>query len=162
MNMAGHGPRADRGCGDRRTDRKALRRQGIAQQPEQIGLAAEQMGAAGDVQEQPVWGIERYQRREAVAPVGDVLQCPGVRRHIGIEHLQMRADGAGIGERLADRKAIARGRVIQRIDDKRIVLLGDDDSRSVNRRAAAVCEFALDAVDGQPWQPQAEDPPLCR
>ena len=41
----------------------------------QRGLAAEQMGAAGDIQEQTMRRIERHQRREAVAPVGDVAQA---------------------------------------------------------------------------------------
>jgi len=44
----------------------------------------------------------------------------------------MRADGAGIGERLADRKTVPRGRVVERIDLERVVLLGDDDARRVS------------------------------
>jgi hypothetical protein len=44
------------------------------------------MGAAGNVEKQAMRGIERYQRGEAVAPTGDVAQCPGVGRCIGIEH----------------------------------------------------------------------------
>ena len=32
------------------------------------------MGAAGDVEKQPMRRIERHQRREAVAPVGDVVE----------------------------------------------------------------------------------------
>ena len=54
--------------------------------PVQRAFAAEQMGAAGDVEEQAMWSIERHQRREAVAPVRDIIQCPGIGRFIGIEH----------------------------------------------------------------------------
>jgi hypothetical protein len=72
----------------------------------------------------------------------------------------MRADGTGIGKRQPNREAIGRSRVVKGIDHKRVVLLGDDDAGDipVNRRDAG--ELPLDAVDGQAWQPQAEDPPL--
>src|ERR1700756_4689361 len=86
------------------------------------------MGAAGDVEIEPVRAIERDQRREAVAPVGDVIKRFGIRRRIGIEYFQMRTDGTGIGKRLADREPIARGCVVEGVDQQRIVLLGDDDA----------------------------------
>ena len=73
-------------------------------------------------------GIQRHQRRKAVAPVGDVIQRLGVGRRIGVEHRQLRADGAGIGERQADRQAKARGSVIERGNLQRVVLPGDDDA----------------------------------
>ena len=41
--------------------------------------------------------IERDQRREAVAPVGEILEHPRICGLIGVEHVQMRTDGAGIG-----------------------------------------------------------------
>ncbi len=93
------------------------------------GLAAKQMGAAGDIQKQAMRRIERDQRRETVAPVGDVAERPGVGRLIGVEHCQMRTDGAGIGERQADGKAVMRGSIVERIDLKRVVLPGNDDAR---------------------------------
>src|SRR5579859_6728711 len=118
------------------------------------------MGAAGDVEIEPMRRIECDQRREAVAPVGDVMKRFRIRRLIGVVHLQMRTDGAGIGERQPDREAVTRRRVIQRIDYKRIVLLDDNDARYFSLRAVARLKRALDAVDGQAWQPQAENPPL--
>jgi hypothetical protein len=58
-------------------------------------------------------------------------------------------------------QAEARGRIIEAIDQKRIVFLGNDDAGplacSIRRGAPA-----LDAVDGQTWQPQAEDAPPVR
>ena len=127
-DMARQRARADRGAGDRGADGKAAPRQRAADDLHQRGLAAEQMGAAGDVEEQAMRRIERHQRREAVAPVGDVVQRFGVGGFIGIEHRQFRADGAGIGERQADRKAGARRRVVERMNLQRVVLLGDDDA----------------------------------
>ena len=87
---------------------KPRRAQRAAHDLQQRALAAEQMGAAGDVEIQPMRRIERHQRREAVAPVGDVIERLGVGDLIGIEHRQFGTDGAGIGERQADRRGRAR------------------------------------------------------
>ncbi len=137
-------------------------RQRAAYHLHQRGFAAEQMGATGNVEKQPMRGVQRHQRGEAVAPEGDIAQRPGVGGCIGIEHPQLRTDGAGIGERQADRKTQMRGGVIECENLQRVVLLRDDDAGLViTRRGAAV--RALDAVDGQARQPQAEDtPPVSR
>jgi hypothetical protein len=105
-------------------------------------------------------GIERHQRREAVAPVGNDIQRPGIGHFIGIEDLQLRTDGAGIGEWLADLKTeIGRG-IIQRGNLQRVVLPGNDDAgKIISRRGAAARELAFDAVGGQARQPEAEDTP---
>ena len=92
------------------------------------------MGAAGDVEKQAMRGIERHQRREAVAPVGDVIQRSGIGHFIGIEHLQLRTDGAGIGERQADLKTETGRGIIQRGNLQRVVLLGNDDARIIDQR----------------------------
>ena len=102
--MARQGAGADRGGGDRGADGKTLPRQRAAHDLQQRGLAAEQMGAAGDVEKQPMRRIERHQRREAVAPVGDVVQRLAVGGLVGVEHRQFGTDRAGIGERQADRR----------------------------------------------------------
>ena len=108
--------------------------------------------------------IERHQRREAVAPVGDVIQRLSVGGFIGVEHLQMRTDGAGIGEWQTDLKSELGCGIIQRVNLQRVVLLGDDDAGIIvgvlfSRRDVAARELAFDAVDGQARQPQAEQPP---
>ncbi len=86
MGMTGHRPCAYRGAGDGGADGKTLRGQHVTHQPHHRGLAAEQMGAAGDVEKQAMRGIKRDQGREAVAPFGDVIQCLCVGNLIGIEH----------------------------------------------------------------------------
>src|SRR3979411_2334246 len=119
------------------------------------------MDTAGDVEKQAMPGIERHQRRKAVAPLGNGIQCLGIRGFIGIEYLQLRTDGAGIGEWQAWLKAEPRGGIIQRGNQQRIVLFGDDDAW-VSRRGVAAPKLAFDTVDGQARQPQAEDtPPVC-
>ena len=149
---------------------KPCRVQRAAQHLHQRRFAAEQMGAAGDVEKQAMRGIERHQRREAVAPVGDVVQQVGVGGFIGIEYPYLRTDRAGIGERQADFEAKTRGGVIQRRNLQRVVLPGDDNAGRIdirvgcvfNRRGVPAGELALDAVDGQARQPQAEDTPSVR
>jgi hypothetical protein len=109
-------------------------------------------------------GIERHQRGETIAPVGDIVQDFGVRNLIGIEHRQLGTDGAGVGERQSDLKTVSRGRVIQGINLQRVVFFDDDDARRVTEifslRDVLACGLAFDAVDGQARQPQAEDTPL--
>jgi hypothetical protein len=145
-------------------------------------LAAEQMGAAGDVQEQAVGRIERHQRREAVAPVGNMIQRFAIGSLIGVEHLYVRTDGAGIGERQADFEAETGCGIIERGNLQRVVLFGDDDARTVarplegivdasiirsslvrgilaSRRGVAARALSPDAIGRQPWQPQAENAP---
>ena len=79
---------------------------------------------------------------------------------VGIVHPKLRTDGAGIGERQADIEAEPRGRIVERKNLQRVVLLGDDDAGIVViQRGAVLPKLALDAVDGQAWQPQAENPP---
>jgi hypothetical protein len=118
------------------------------------------MGAAGDIEKQAIWRIERHQRREAVAPVGDVFQCLAVRGLVGVEHRQLRADRTGIGERQADRKTGSRSQIVERVNYQRVVLLGDDDVGGFIQRDAVERRLPLDAVDGQARQPQAEDTSL--
>ena len=76
-------------------------------------------------------------------------------------------------------KAELRGRLVQRRNLQRVVLLGDDNAGMVllyplsanrrlfagkrfSRRGVAPRELTFDAVDGKPWQPQAEDTPPVR
>ena len=78
--------------------------------------------------------IERHQRRETVAPVGDIVQDFGIRDLIGIEHHQFRTDRAGIGERQACLKTATRGFVVEGINLQRVVLFGDDNAGNIIRR----------------------------
>jgi hypothetical protein len=74
-------------------------------------------------------------------------------------HGEFGADGAGIGERQADGEAGANRRLVDGIEQQRVVLPGDDDLREFNLRAAG---SPPDTVDGQVRQPQAEDTPPAR
>jgi hypothetical protein len=122
-------------------------------------LAAEQMRAAGDVEKQAMRRVERHQRGEPVAPVGDGVQRLGICCGVGIEHLDIGTDRARIGQRQPGVEAEARGIIIDGRDLQRVVLLGDDNAgRRVSRRGVART-LAPDAVGRQARQPQAQDAP---
>ena len=61
-------------------------------------LAAEQMGAAGDVEDQPVGRIERDHRRVADAAVGDPFEPGLVGRLVAVEHDQLGHSRPRIGQ----------------------------------------------------------------
>ncbi len=116
-------------------------------------LSAEQMRAAGDVEHDARGGIDPDQRGIAVAPIGDRLEQPPVRRGIALRDLQRGMARARIGERRADREAQARGRIVHRGDPQRALdHVHDDDRRVLIRRGCAPCE----PVRRQPPQPDRE------
>ena len=140
-------PRADRGACDGRADGKTLPGQRARELSQQRRLAAEQMGAAGDVEEQPMRRIERHQRREAVAPVGDIFQRLAIGGLVGVIDRQFGTNGAGIGERQADGETGTGSRFVDGIEHQRVVLFRDDDARKfiqpvVCRRALFYCVTA--------------------
>lgn len=53
----------------------------------------------------------------------------------------------------------ALGGFIQRMDHQRVVVLDDNDARIIGSTQPGAAEEPLDPVDGQAWQPQAEDTP---
>src|ERR1700744_2716986 len=85
------------------------------------------MGTASDVEKQAMRRIERHQRREAIAPVGYIVQQFGIGGFVGVEYLDLRTDRASIGKRQADLEAETGRGIIQRGDLQRIALFGDDD-----------------------------------
>ena len=105
--------------------------------------------------------IERHQRREAIAPVGNIFQRLAVGGLIGVVDGEFGAHRARIGERQADGEPGAGGDLIDGIEQQRVVVLGNDDAGEFNLRVVAG-KLPLDAVDGQAWQPEAEDTPTVR
>ena len=95
--------------------------------------------------------IERHQRREAVAPVGDVVERLAVGGLVGVVHREFRAHRPRVGERQPDVEPGADGDVVDGVKQDRIVLFGDDDARDFIRRGAVDGKLPLDAVDGQAW-----------
>ena len=65
---------------------------------EESRFAAEQMGHAGDVENQAVGRIERHQRRESLQPVEAGAERGGFRLWIGRHRQQAGTDGARIGQ----------------------------------------------------------------
>ncbi len=105
--------------------------------------------------------IQRHQWREAVAPIGDVGQYLRIGDRISIEHLNVRTDRTGIGERQTWFKAELRRGIVQRGNLQRIALLGDDNTCLQISWRAVARELTFDAIGWQARQPQAEDAPMC-
>ncbi len=126
-------------------------------------FATEQVRAAGDVEEQAVDAVQRHQRREAVAPVGDGVERLCVGHRIGVDHLERRQHRARGRKRHLDVKASNRRRIVQRRELKRVVdLRGDHQRRIVRRCGDALLLQAAVAVGRQARQPHAEDAPSVR
>src|SRR5437868_620895 len=102
------------------------------------------MGAAGNVQEQPVRQVERHQRREAIAPVGDVLQRLAVGGLVRIIDSEFGTDGARIGERQADGETCANGVLVDGVEKNSVVVLCNNDLREVFLR--------LSRLRGRPYR----------
>jgi hypothetical protein len=131
MDMTAHGSRAHGSTGDRGADCKALRAQHATKATHEGGLAAKQMRTTGDIQEQAMWSIKRHQGRKPVTPLGKRIQRLGVGSLIGIVHLQLRTDSAGIGERQTDFKAESGCGFVECKNLQCVVLFDDDNARTI-------------------------------
>ena len=100
----------------------------VRQQP---GLVAEQMGDAGDIEHQPVGAIERHQRREARAGVGELCERLRLSLGVGLDGDEGGMAGAGVGERQAGAEAQTLGRRIDADQPARVLLRGDDGERGL-------------------------------
>lgn len=127
---ARHGARADRCAGNRRVDNKALPRQRCANAAQHRSLAAEQMRATADIEQQSMRRIKRHQRRKAVTPVGDGFQQFRIGGLVGVEHFHIGTDCARVRQRQSNLEVDIGSGVVQRRDLKRVVQLGDDDART--------------------------------
>ena len=96
---AGHGPGRARGVGGRREAVETEAVQASAQVFQQRRFAAEQVGAAADVQPHAVAAVDRRPRGVAAAPVGQRRQRPPVAGRIGRGGAETGHQGAGVGER---------------------------------------------------------------
>ena len=98
---------------------------------EQRLFAAEKMRAAGDVEKEAVRSVQRHQRRVAVAPVGQRLDQPPVGFRIGLDDLERRIHGAGIGDARSAPEAEQLRLLIQGGDAARVVFLPAEGERLV-------------------------------
>ena len=120
---------------------------------DQRRLAAEQMGAAGDVEQHAVGRIERGERRIAPAPVGDPLQQVRIGARVFLDRHQIGMHGARLRQRHRHPQARSLGR---RIDGDQF--LGIAAPAGDHQRARIRRPLPRDAVGRQPLQPQAGDP----
>jgi hypothetical protein len=111
-------------------------------------FAAEQMRAAGDIEQQTVRRIEPDQRGVTVTPIGDRFQQTAIGLEIRLHHRQRRIAGPRIGQSEADLEAEPRRAIGQRRDLLRAFDRCDDD-KALNPFGRA----ALDPVGRKSPQP---------
>ncbi len=131
---------------------KALRGKPVFDLAEQLGFAAKEMRRAGNVEHGAVRRIERRERRETAAPVGDIGERRGLRRFIGCAAVQAGEDGAGVGQRQAGFQPMPGGGAIYGGKSLRAFDLGDSDERRPTRFDVA----AGDPIRRQRRQPEGE------
>ena len=98
LAIARDAPRTTGGVGHRDAGAQSLLREPADQVAGERRLAAEQVRATGDVEQQAIRRIETDQRRVAITPVGDAFEKTLIRFRIGFHHWQLGIHGAGIGE----------------------------------------------------------------
>ena len=77
-------------------------------------LAAEEVGAARDVEQQPVLAVHRAPGREAVAPEGEPLEPLPVRRRVGARCDEVGVQSAGVGKAHAGPQPLSPGLAVDR------------------------------------------------
>ena len=77
-------------------------------------LAAEEVGAARDVEQQPVLAVHRTPGREAVAPEGEPLEPLPIRRRVGARRDEARVQSAGVGKAHAGPQPLSPGLAVDR------------------------------------------------
>ena len=121
----------------------------------QTFLAAEQMGAAGDVQHQTVRFVQRRHRAEAAEGVPHPAQQGRIARLVMRPGVQMRNLRPRIRQRHAGRQPQRQGFAVQRGQAQGVGRLVDQGERTLRPRGRQ-------PVDGQERKPGGQMPPVRR
>jgi hypothetical protein len=100
-------------------------------------LAAKEMRAARDVEQEPIRRIEPHQRGITIAPVGDCGERAPVGLRVGIGNSDAREHRARIGERQAGVQSEAGRRIVDGRKPQRAFDRLDNDQRRVVRKPAS-------------------------
>ena len=147
---------ADR-AGNRSTQRKAETRYACRKIVDELRFAAEEMRATADVEEEAA-GIDRDERRIALAPVGEMIEQPRIRGHVLRDGGKVWVHGARLRERDAGLETDAFRRSID--GDQEIEIAapsGDDEGRAGRASGDCLTRRPLEAIGREPFQPQAQD-----
>ena len=145
--------RAD-GAGNRETEGKAGALEPLGEVGDERMLAAPQMRAAADIEQQAVGRIDGHQRRIAQAPIGDGFEQGCVGLGVFGDGLESRMHGACLRQRQVRREAEPFRRRIDGDEQLGIAALAVDGKRRRDLRRL-FARFG-DAVGREPAQPQAE------
>src|SRR5262249_56908581 len=93
-------------------------------------LAAEEMRAAADVEQNAVGRIDSDERRVALAAVGNGVEKAGVGRPVFGHGRESWMHGAGLSQREAGRESESLRRGVDRQQEIEVAALAEDDKRS--------------------------------
>jgi hypothetical protein len=105
-----------------------------------LGFAAEEMRRAGNVEQKSVRRVARDERREAPAPVGNIIEQLRFGLGIGRMHEKVWRDGAGIREHHAGHKAASLGHNVDSDELLRALDLGNGGERPLMRAGAGASQ----------------------
>lgn len=147
--VTGQCPCGSGGGGDGCACVQSLMEQVGKQVAEQLFLAAEQMGAAGNIEEKAIVAVKRHQWGVSVAPVGDALEKTRIGGRIGGQCFKVRVAGTGFCQTKACAQAKLLCIFVQPGEaDGRAVAVGDGNGRMV--RTTALAPRAAPALAGDP------------
>ena len=142
------------GC-ERGAHGEAARGKSRSDIPQQSFLAAEQVGGAGDIDQQTVGRIERAPRPPALRPQGELLEASKIARRVGGDSGKIRAQRARVGEQHADARARGKACIIGRGDARAMGCLEDQrGGGGIGLRRGR----APPAIDRQSGEPDGQDP----
>src|SRR5262249_37013476 len=145
------GGRAD-GGGDGGARRKAEPRHAREEIAAKVLLAAEEMRAAADVEQNAVGRIDGDERRVALAAVGNGVEKAGVGRPVLGHGRESWVHGGGLRRRGAGGGSELLRRGVDRQQEIEVAALAEDDE---GRRR--LTPLPCDAVGRKPIQPQAQN-----
>ena len=114
-------------------------------------LAAEEVSAARDVEQQPVLAVHRAPGREAVAPEGEPLEPLPVRRRVGARRDEARVQSAGVGKAHAGAQPLSPGLAVDRPQHRPAAAgrhQGEGDRRGRRGRLRRLGRFSRRPVRG--------------
>ena len=126
----------------------------VAQVGHQRPLAAEEMGAARDIEPEPIGAVDGDQGRIAAAPIGEPRERRRIAGAVGREDGEIGPERPGIGQRQAGQDALGRRGAIGRHDEEPAAELLDGDRGLTPGKIG----LAAQPIRRPARQPQGDDP----
>lgn len=159
LGKAGKGPGGIGGAGNGRAQGEAHGSDAAGHVIAQNLLAAEEMGAAGNVEHETVRPIEADQGGVAITPVSQMIKQHAISRRIVVHGDQGRHADAGIGQGQTRHQAVVQAPLIDMGEAEGIVDPAQDDERQISwpgAKGRPSPALPMQPVGRQEGQPQGE------